>query len=119
MGLEIPRCESTTTATRHVSSVVDVQDDVAVKTDKTMEGTAAVSAVLQVLVPLGLIAVLSIVIVVRGQQEHVPVQDIQGIPDEPPVEGGLLSESETQLESRSSENLESLPFDDAPKEDGT
>ena len=60
-------------------------------------------------------------IVVQGEQveveEDVPAADIQGLPEEPPVQGGILStSSETQLEPRLSENLESLPYDDSPRD---
>ena len=52
------------------------------------------------------------------QEEERPLVDIDRLPDEPPIEGGILSpSSEKQLESQ---NLESLPFDDSPVEgDGT
>jgi hypothetical protein len=70
--------------------------------------------------------VLALVITVRGDQvegeEFVPAADVTGIPDEPPVEGGVLSDlSETQLESRpSAENPETQLFDEtSPVEEGT
>jgi hypothetical protein len=52
------------------------------------------------------------------QEEERPLVDVDRLPDEPPIEGGILSpSSEKQLESQ---NLESLPFDDSPVEgDGT
>lgn len=58
-------------------------------------------------------------IVVQGQQvgveDDLPEADIRELPEEPPIEGGILSgSSETRLESRPSENLHSLPYDDSP-----
>ena len=48
------------------------------------------------------------------EENEEPIE-IQGLPDEPPIEGGILSSSpETQLETR--ENLDSLPYDESPIE---
>ena len=50
--------------------------------------------------------------VILQNDDGRPVVDIDRIPDEPPIQGGILSpSSEKQLESH---NLESLPFDDSP-----
>jgi hypothetical protein len=51
-----------------------------------------------------------------AEEEHVPNVEEQRIPDEPPVQGGVLSEEvETRLEPiYSFEDLDSLPFDNAP-----
>ena len=52
--------------------------------------------------------------VILQEEEERPLVDIDRLPDEPPIEGGILStSSEKQLESQ---NLESLPFDDSPVE---
>jgi hypothetical protein len=64
------------------------------------------------------LTVVLVSIVVRGQQveveEDVPEADIQGLPEEPPAIGGILStSSETHLEHRPSENLDTLPYDDS------
>jgi hypothetical protein len=65
-----------------------------------------------------LIVVLASAIAVRGEQvpEDVPNADIQGLPEEPAVEGGVLSDlPEKQLESRlSTENLDTSPSIDYP-----
>ena len=55
-------------------------------------------------------------IVVQGQQVEVeddlPELDIRELPEEPPIEGGVLSTSEeARLEARPSD---SLPYDDSP-----
>ena len=52
---------------------------------------------------------------VGGQMDpDIPDADRQDLPEEPLVQGGILSQSvETHLEPRpTQENLESLPFDD-------
>jgi hypothetical protein len=55
------------------------------------------------------------------EERDVPIVDEERIPEEPPIQGGVLfEEAETRLEPLSSpENLDSLPFDDLPvHEDG-
>jgi hypothetical protein len=51
-----------------------------------------------------------------AEEENVPIAEEQRIPDEPPVQGGVLSkEVETRLElTYSPEDLDSLPFDNSP-----
>jgi len=57
--------------------------------------------------------------VVQGQHVDLPEEEavqIQELPEEPLVQGGILLQSpETHLEPRPSpENLDSLPYDDSP-----
>ena len=49
---------------------------------------------------------------VLSQEEDVPLREVQGIPDEPQVQGGFApTVPETQIEPISSEIPDSLPFD--------